>query len=87
MVFFSINLMNGKIRQMMMAVIIAFVGPNPSNERCYVLYGVNSVTKQFFWTEKIKIKLFFDLSDVHYRPLSHSIFDSYFSMLAFEYTK
>ncbi|KIT53856.1 hypothetical protein H334_22815 [Vibrio parahaemolyticus 901128] len=52
MVFFSINLMNGKIRQMMMAVIIAFVGPNPSNERCYVLYGVNSVTKQFFGQRK-----------------------------------
>ncbi|EGQ9805421.1 hypothetical protein BBM24_20640 [Vibrio parahaemolyticus] len=65
MVLFSINLMNGKIRQMMTTVIIAFVGLNPSKQRCDALYRENGATKWFFGRVKIKIKLFSDLSYVH----------------------
>ncbi|EXJ40335.1 hypothetical protein D047_4966 [Vibrio parahaemolyticus VPTS-2010_2] len=50
---------------MMMAVIIAFVGLNPSKQRCDALYRENGATKWFFGRVKIKIKLFSDLSYVH----------------------
>ncbi|AVF60308.1 hypothetical protein AL537_13615 [Vibrio diabolicus] len=58
MVFFSINLMNGKIRQMMASVIIAFGGSNPSNERCYALYRGNDATKPLFGERKQKLNYF-----------------------------
>jgi len=54
MVFFSINLMNGKIRQMVASVIIAFGGSNPSNERCYALYRGNDATNPLFGERKQK---------------------------------